>query len=300
MSNLKRSILFQMISIFSFFLLGGIPDIEASSLFRKTGAGNEKETNVQVIRNIRYGEQTKVAKKDSSSDRTLDLYLPYNKGEKLPVFVFIHGGGFSGGDKKGTEAFCSKISGQGFAVVSINYYLTLKHEKTAGVSCSAYMVGGIPENGFHPLLQEAIKNASGDTQLALLWIKNNEKNYPFDLSSITLSGGSAGAMTALYTAYISDQKILPIGAVVNFWGGLEKPKLISNEAPPLLTYHGDQDQLIHIDFAYALQNRMEETANEKSELHILKGKGHAVYNLITRNKVAEIVAFLETTIQKQK
>jgi acetyl esterase/lipase len=254
----------------------------------------EDKSEIKIYRDIRYWNKPDGIEQDSSSDRVLDLYLPQGNKEKLPVFVFIHGGGFSGGDKKSTEALCSKMSASGFAVVSVNYYLTLKHEKVPGVSCSAYMSKGLSEKAFHPVLQKAIKNASSDVQLAFGWIKDNAVRYNFDLSSLSISGGSAGAMTALYTAYISDQKILPIKAVVNLWGGLENSGLIKKGCPPLLSYHGDLDKLIHIDYAYALQSRMKEIGNSKSALHVLEGKGHAMYNLITKEKIEEIAAFLKS------
>jgi len=253
----------------------------------------QEESKIKITRDIRYGDKPDGIGQDSSSDRTLNLYLPVGNKEKLPVFVFIHGGGFSAGDKKSNETLCSKMSEAGFAVISINYYLTLRHEKVPGVSCSTYTSKGVSKNGFHPVVQKAIKNASSDTQLAFRWIKNNARKYDFDLSSVAISGGSAGAMTALYTAYISDQKILPIKAVVNLWGCLENSTLIKKGSPPLLSYHGDQDKLVHIDYAYALQSRMKEIKNYKSELHVLEGKGHAMYNLITKDKIEEIVAFLK-------
>lgn len=256
--------------------------------------------SVHVYRNIRYGEKPDGIGRDTTSDRTLDLYLPEHRDGILPVFVFVHGGGFAGGDKgsRSTVAFCEKLASHGFAVISINYYLTLKHEKTAGASCTANMSKGLPTDGFHPKLQEAVRNASNDTQLALQWIKDNANAYALDLSSIALSGGSAGAMTTLYTAYVSKQQVLPIKAVVNLWGGLENSSHIQKGAAPLLTYHGDQDKLIHVNYAYDLEKKMEETGNSLSETHVFEGKGHAIYNFITNNKTDEIVAFLRKALQE--
>ncbi len=251
------------------------------------------DNQIQVYRNIRYGDRPDGIEQDSSSDRTLDLYLPEKADKPLPLLVFIHGGGFSGGDKTSIASICSAISARGFAVASINYYLTLKYEKMEGVSCSAFMAEGIPESGFHPLLQKAVRNASADTQLAFRWIKRNRKKYNFDLSSVSVSGGSAGAMTALYTAYVSGQHILPVRAVVNLWGGLENVGLIKPGTAPLLSYHGDQDKVINVDFAFALHERMKALGNKQSELHILEGKGHAQYNLIANEKIEEIVSFLQ-------
>jgi len=252
---------------------------------------------VQVHRNIRYGEKPKGIGQDTTSDRTLDLYLPERRQRKLPVVVFVHGGGFAGGDKgsRSTQTFCEKLVSHGFAVISINYYLTLKHEKTAGANCTANMSKGLPKNGFHPKLQEAVRNASHDTQLALQWIKEHT-TYGLDPSAVVLCGGSAGAMTVLYTAYASNQHVLPIRAVVNLWGGLENSAYIQKGAAPLLTYHGDQDKLIHVDYAYDLDKKMKETGNTLSETHVFEGKGHAIYNFITANKTEEIVGFLKKAL----
>ncbi|WP_187774947.1 alpha/beta hydrolase [Pedobacter sp. BS3] len=212
----------------------------------------------------------------------------------LPVYLFIHGGGFSGGDKKGTEAFCSKLASFGYAVVSINYRLYLKHHKIPGASCSANMSKGLPSDGkFNPALEKAIKIASEDAQMALAWIKQHTKAHNLNSSSIVISGGSAGAITALYTAYASNQNILKIKAVVDLWGGLETSDVIKKGAPPLLIFHGDEDKLIHIDYAYALKKRMDEIGNSKTEIHIMKGKGHARYDLITNERMGELVSFLQ-------
>ena len=76
-----------------------------------------------VVKDIRYGlQRKKLSPNDHSSDRLLDLYLPdKKKPEKgFPVFVFIHGGGFTGGDKveaNGLNPICKAIVQKGFAVI---------------------------------------------------------------------------------------------------------------------------------------------------------------------------------------
>lgn len=260
---------------------------------------NQSETsigNIHIIKNIRYGAIPEIAN-DSISDRLLDLYLPQaQKTEKpLPVIVFIHGGGFTGGDKGLTE-LCINLAAEGFAVASINYTLTLKYKKAEGTSGTANMSKGIPKNGFHPLLNEAIQTASADAVKALTWIKNNSSKYNLDSNKVAISGGSAGAITALYTTYVSNQKVIKIKAVIDLWGGLENVDLIKKGAVPLLIYHGDLDKLINVDFAYALKKRMEEIGSTKSEIHIMEGKGHAQYSYIAKNKVQEITEFLKANL----
>lgn len=253
--------------------------------------------HVNLIQNIRYAPIPEIAD-DSISDRILDLYIPEEANPKkaLPVFVFIHGGGFVGGDKGMTD-LCTKIAANGFVVASINYRLTLKYKKVKEAACSANMENGLPENNtFHPVLNEAVSNASEDAVMALKWLKDNAATYNLDVDKVAISGGSAGAMTALHVAYASRQKILPIKAVVDLWGGLENVKVIKRKAPPIMIYHGDLDKLISVDYAYALAEKMKQIGSEKSVLHILKDRGHAQYKYIAEAKITEIVDFLKTNL----
>ena len=267
----------------------------AKSGTRSTKVAVPDKSDLRVYRNLRYAE-TDPMYTDTSSDRTLDLFVPVeNSQNKLPVFIFIHGGGFGVGDKYGAESLWSKLLSSGFAVISINYRLHLKQNKVEAASASANMSKGLQK--FHPDLNQAIRIASEDAQLALKWIKTNANRYQLNADLIAISGGSAGAMAALYTAYVSGQKILPIKAVVDLWGGLENAELIKKGAPPVLIYHGDHDNLIHVDYAYALKRQMEKIGNSRSVLRVIEGRGHAIYKLIAEEKAEEIVAFLNETLK---
>ncbi|MGX5820176.1 alpha/beta hydrolase [Chitinophaga lutea] len=253
--------------------------------------GADSTHAVQVIRNLRYAPQPDSMKTDTSSDRLLDLYLPAVKG-KVPVLVFVHGGGFSGGDKQQIRSLCNKIASYGIAVASINYRLYLKHHKIPGASAGANMAAGLPPGrAFNPALQHAMEVASDDAQLVFRWIGEHAKEYNFNTKRIAISGGSAGAMTSLQTAYASGQRVLPIGAVVNFWGGLADMTVIGKGAPPLLTYHGDGDKLISVEYAYALDKQMKAQGNV-SVLRIMQGKGHAAYREVEALYVPEVAAFV--------
>lgn len=257
----------------------------------------QQSDTAKVAYNIRYAQKPDSIGTDTSADRTLDLHLPAIKaGQKVPVLVLIHGGGFSGGDKKSTGAIAAALTKYGYAVVNINYRLALKRKKIAGASASANMAAGLPANGFHPALSNAVNIASQDAQLALQWIKDNARLYHFDLNKIAIGGGSAGAMTSLYTAYVSGQKVLPISAVVNLWGGLEKVELITKNSPPVITFHGDQDKLINVSYAQAIQKRKEDLGDRSSILEVMQGKGHARYDIILKEKIPSIAAFLKKTL----
>ncbi len=53
----------------------------------------------------------------------LDLYLPEEVSGKLPLYVFIHGGGLEEGDKSGDrfEKMARYLTDQGIAMASVNY-----------------------------------------------------------------------------------------------------------------------------------------------------------------------------------
>src|SRR5262245_6421633 len=60
--------------------------------------------------------------KDGHERHKLDLYLPEKADGPLPVIVWVHGGGWRQGDKRGGPAL--PFAARGFAVASINYRLS--------------------------------------------------------------------------------------------------------------------------------------------------------------------------------
>ena len=62
---------------------------------------------------------------DTLRKHLLDIYLPANAKGKLPVVIFIHGGGWLGNDKYADIGYMKKtvaeIVSNGFALASIDY-----------------------------------------------------------------------------------------------------------------------------------------------------------------------------------
>lgn len=251
-----------------------------------------------LYKDIRYGVTPDgIYSSDLSSDRLLDLYIPATAAPDggYPVFLFVHGGAFSGGDKGGKMGYntiCKNMAERGYAVVSMNYYLTRKYEKVEGVTCATEMKDGLPASGeFHPVIQKSVRNASDDAVLVLKWIRKNAQKYHLNSDCVAVCGGSAGAMAVLYLAYISEQKVLPIRAVVDLWGGMENPARIEAPAVPMLIFHGDKDDVINVAYAYAFQKRMNEIG-ALVELHVMEGKGHAQYDYVAKHHMDDVDAFL--------
>jgi len=109
----------------------------------------------------------------------LNLWAPKGKGP-FPVFVWIHGGGFTGG-----HAFEPIYDGTEFA--------------RSGVLCIAvaYRLGVFGFLDWEPLLGSSYagsaNNALRDLMLALKWIHHNVAAFGGDPSQVTIGGESAGA-----------------------------------------------------------------------------------------------------------
>lgn len=101
----------------------------------------------------------------------------------LPVHVFIHGGAFTSGGSVQYDG--QKLSERGqLVVITLNYRLGpfgfLSHPDLAATR------GGVPTGN------DGIR----DQQLALKWIKSNVAAFGGDPKKVTVSGESAGAMSA--------------------------------------------------------------------------------------------------------
>lgn len=127
----------------------------------------------------------------------LNITAPGNiaSDQKLPVMVWIHGGGNSIGYKGNAAYHGEQLAQQGqVIVVSINYRL------------------GPLGWFYHPALNEAAINPADrsgnygtlDIIQALIWVKNNIENFGGDPNKVTVFGESAGGFN-VYTLLISPQ-----------------------------------------------------------------------------------------------
>ena len=89
----------------------------------------------------------------------LDLYLPAKADNPLPVIVWIHGGGWSGGSKEGCPAV--RFVAKGYAVASINYRFSQ-----------------------HALFPAQIE----DCKAAIRWLRANATKYNLDAAHIGVWG----------------------------------------------------------------------------------------------------------------
>ncbi len=102
--------------------------------------------------------------------QTLDVY-PAEGADAAPVIVYVHGGGWSKGDKSRVGAKAELFTGLGYVFVSLNYRLSprVRHpahidDVTAGI---AWVVGNIAEHGGDPARIGLIGHSAGAHLVAL-------------------------------------------------------------------------------------------------------------------------------------
>jgi acetyl esterase/lipase len=100
-------------------------------------------------------------------------YKKLLKGQKLPVVVFIHGGGWSKGDKDQMAYMAVNYAKEGFVGVTISYRL---------------------------LSEASYPDQVRDAKEAIRFIKSLENKFPIDIARIGVCGYSAGAHLSLLIA----------------------------------------------------------------------------------------------------
>lgn len=134
----------------------------------------------------------------------LNVFVPNtaSSSNKLPVMVYIHGGGFVSGRKATTDLSPKFLIRHDVIVVTINYRLG-----TYGFLC-------VSEPGFS---NQGLK----DQVLALKWVKDNIKAFGGDNKKITAFGQSAGATTLdiqlLTNKGLVQRAILQSGSALTTW-----------------------------------------------------------------------------------
>lgn len=126
--------------------------------------------------NVPYGKHER---------QVLDFYKAESK-EPTPVVFFIHGGGWSGGNKEGAQKTLDlpRLLSNGISVVSINYRY-VQMAQSAGV-------------------QPPVKWPLEDAARALQFVRSKAAAWNLDKKRIGACGGSAGACSSLWLAMHDD------------------------------------------------------------------------------------------------
>ncbi|MCY7386584.1 MAG: alpha/beta hydrolase [Burkholderiales bacterium] len=266
----------------------------------------------------RYGIQSNVTYSIANNvELKLDLYLPRNAKEPVPLVINFHGGGWVEGNKEGSMLGLLRYMQMGFAVANVGYRLGRVSPAPAAVE---------------------------DTRCALRWLTRRATQYKFDTRKIVLTGGSAGGHLALITGMLpagnpydracatddntrwvsGTEPPLAVAAIINYFGIADVEDLLTvpnakhyaiewlgaatnREAlarsvspiqyvrtglPAIFTVHGDADQLVphaHSTRLHAALNK----AGVPNEMMTIPGGGHGGFSSDESLRISDSIrAFL--------
>lgn len=229
----------------------------------------------------------------------LDLAKPATGDGPFPCIVFIHGGGWSGGNRHAYREAIETAAHKGYVAVTVSYRLTQPDPKT-----------GVPKEPFPAQIH--------DCKAAVRWVRAHAGEYKIDPQKIGVVGASAGGHLSLLVGLTDAKDGLEgelgnggqssrVQAVCNIFGPTDLPVLfqstpavfglvkalcngtleeqpamfkavspvtyISKGDPPVLTLHGSDDKLVPVEQAQILDRAMK-AAGLSHELLILEGQGH--------------------------
>jgi len=238
---------------------------------------------------------------DGDEAQALDIYFPESPAEKpLPLLIWIHGGGWTGGSKAGMP-YLNQLP-RGYVAASIEYRFSQKAVFPAQIQ---------------------------DCQAAIRFLRASAKKYSIDPERIGVGGASAGGHLAALVGTSGGKKAFPmiggnedqsdrvqavcdIFGPTNFWtviqqaeddknvknifkwnqgdpyskligGKLGEDKercdavspvqYVSQESPPFLILHGDHDTLVPYAQSVELKDLLSKAGVEVT-LQKLPGAGH--------------------------
>ena len=129
------------------------------------------EIPIEPDENVSYGPH-----------RMQRIYFWRAKSDKpTPLLFYIHGGGWTGGDRSVVRSMLKPALDAGISVVSVEYR----------------MIRDATADGLVP----PVKGPMFDCARALQFTRSKAKEWNLDKTKVALAGGSAGACTSLWLAF---------------------------------------------------------------------------------------------------
>src|SRR6478735_6131572 len=277
-----RSYMKKIIQFFFLFF------IAVSQVFAQTNPAMDAFPTGTILHgNIPYNN-------DTLQKHLLDIYLPANAKGKLPLLIFIHGGGLLSNDKYADMGYMKKtvaeIVSSGFALASIDYRFATQAIFPAQIQdCNraiSFLYDNADKYGFDKTRFAVMGFSAGGHLASLVGLSKNNNVDAFFVSGSTKSVNFKAVVDFYGPADLvlfpgaSDEKspeALLIGAAP-----LARPDLakaaspvtyVDKNDPPFLIIHGEKDELVSPKQSQLL-NAWLNVAGVQNELIIVKDAPH--------------------------
>ncbi len=272
-----------------------------------------RRASVERIRDLPYGESLEG---DKGRRNLLDVIRPREPGQKRPILLQVHGGGWVIGDKQQqAQPLMHHLAERGWVCFAQNYRLSPR------ATFPAHIV---------------------DVKRALAWVRQHAAEYGGDPDFICVTGGSAGghlaalcALSANDPAYQpgfedSDTRVaacVPFYGVYDFldrlgirgrqsmapflertvfksspdeqrevWENASPLSRVQADAPPFLVIHGSHDSLVFVEEAHHFVEALREKSRNPVLYLEVPGAQHAFdtfHSVRSAHAVHAVTAFLE-------
>jgi len=272
--------------LFVVILIGIVPVLSGAKPGRTAEAKVQNVSGARTLKDIEY------AKVDNKS-LLLDLYLPEKAEGKLPLVIWIHGGGWQAGNKDGGPAVA--LVKQGYAIASINYRFSREaifpaqiHDCKAAVRFLRAKAGEYNIDTGHIGVWGG---SAGGHLVALLGVSGGEKALEGDegnleqLSDVQAVCDWFGPADFCHWTGVSDA-VASNGPVARLFGEpvSEKNELAvlaspihhveeGKKYPPFLIMHGDADKLVPLSQSIKFEEALKKAGCDVT-LYVAKGAGH--------------------------
>lgn len=170
----------------------------------------------------------------------MDVFIPQDGKAARPLLIYVHGGGFSGGERDLPNhlEFCERYAERGWVTATISYHLMMKGQS---FGCDQPVQNKI--NTFYV--------SARNIHQAVAYLLSKKDELAIDPSRVVIAGSSAGAEAVLHAAYWKKTRdgMLPndfkYAGVISMAGALLDQRWITAQtAIPTALFHGTCDNLV--------------------------------------------------------
>ena len=266
-----------------------------------------------------------------SQAQKLDLYLPDRSSERNPLVVYIHGGAFKEGDKRGHARLFRKVLAAGYAVASLNYRMSgearfpalvqdvkaavrflranadryrIDPERFAawGPSAGGYLVAMLGVTGdVTDFDAPALGNAgvSSRVQAVVDWFGPTDFGV---MDAQAAANPACGADAQYHDAADSPESLLlgaPVQDVPELVRAANPITYISASAPPFLIQHGTVDCVVPTQQSVILFEALVPVLGEgRVTLTLLENAGHGGQAFESKANMERMFAFLDRHLKQ--